>query len=596
VQVAGVSSRDSHRTLFSRVRHSRVDLSAGLGLVITLGLLVLIVYPLVETVRMYFFPGGTFTLSPITVLLDQSAFLVSVKNTLIVVAVSGTSALIIGSVFAWLNERTDASFGAFTKLAPLVPLFIPPVALAIGWTLLAEPVAGFLNGYMRSALGLIGIHLTTGPLNINSWPGLLFVYTISLVPYAYLVVSPAFRNMDTSLEEASRMSGAGPLRTVLKVSLPAIAPAIAAAGLLIVIIGMALFSIPAIIGTGARIQTLSVYIVNLIDSGPSGLPLAVAAAALLFAFIFIVWLGHEWVASKTHRQVTLSGRTTTSAIVRLGRWRWVARTVLLLYLLAVSALPFVALVIVALQPYWSAQIRPSQFTLMSFKAFFEDPSMNLARFGLVTSLRLAAIGATTIIVIATIVVTFTHQAKGPVRAFVEAVTKIPAAISGLVIGVAILVTLGGSPFHLAGSLLILVLAYLVIFAPQGSLAAEAARGQVGDDLLEASWMTGGSRLRTSYNVLWPLMRPGLAYAWSMVFVLIMGDLTAAAILSGPGNPVVGYAILSIYTEGVYSNLAVLSIFVCLATLAAVGAVILVYGRQSRRRDSRIAMTESNLTS
>ena len=596
MQVAGVNSRDSDKNWFSGLRHTRVDLSAGLGVLITLGLLVLIVYPLVETVRTYFFPGGTFTLSPITVLLDQSAFLEAVKNTLILVAVSGTSALIIGSVFAWLNERTDASFGAFTKLAPLVPLFIPPVALAIGWTLLAQPTAGYLNGYIRSRPRADRDPPDDGPFNINSWPGLLFVYTISLVPYAYLVVSPAFRNMDTSLEEASRMSGAGPLRTVLKVSLPAIAPAIAAAGLLIVIIGMALFSIPAIIGTGANIETLSVYIVNLVDSGPSGLPLAVAAAVLLFAFIFVVWLAHEWVASKRHRQVTLSGRTTTVAIVRLGKWRWLARTVLLLYLLAVSVLPFVALVIVALQPYWSAQIHPSQFTLMSFKAFFQDPSMNLARFGLVTSLKLAAIGATTIMVIATVVVTFTHQAKGPVKAFVEVVTKIPAAISGLVIGVAILVTLGGSPFHLAGSLLILVLAYLVIFSPQGSLAAEAARGQVGDDLLEASWMTGGSRLRTSYNVLWPLMRPGLAYAWSMVFVLIMGDLTAAAILSGPGNPVVGYAILSIYTEGVYSNLAVLSIFVCLATLAAVGLVILVYGRQSRKRDSRIAMTESNLTS
>jgi iron(III) transport system permease protein len=73
-------------------------------------------------------------------------------------------------------------------------------------------------------------------------------------------------------------------------------------------------------------------------------------------------------------------------------------------------------------------------------------------------------------------------------------------------------------------------------------------------------------------------------------------LTAAAILSGPSNPVVGYAILSIYTEGVYSNLAVLGIFVCLATLIVVGVVILLYGRRSRRRDTGIALTGSNLTS
>lgn len=594
MQVTEVAAAEQTRTLRSRLRHVRVDFSSGLGLLITFGLLLLIVYPLIKTASTYFFVHGAPTVSPFSSLLRDHGFLISARNTLIAVAVAGSSALVIGSVFAWLNERTDASFGAFSKLAPLVPLFIPPVALAIGWVLLAQPAAGFANGYIRSALGLVGIHPTTGPLNIDSWSGLLFVYTISLVPYAYLVVSPAFRNMDPALEEASRMSGAGPVRTVLRVSLPAIAPSIASAGLLIFIIGMALFSIPAIIGTGAGIPTLSVFIVNLVDSGPAGLPLAVAAAVLLFAFIFVAWLAHEWVTSK-HRQVTISGKSSTAAVVRLGKWRWVARAVLIFYLVTVSLLPFLALVVVALQPYWSSDISPSVFTLTSFRAFFDDPSMNLARFGLVTSLKLAAIGATVIMATATIVVTFTHQSKGPVKSFVTAVTKIPAAISGLVIGVAILVAFGGSPFHLAGSLLILVLAYLVIFSPQGSLAAEAARGQVGDDLLEASWMTGASRLRTSYNVLWPLMRPGLAYAWSMVFVLIMGDLTAAAILSGPGNPVVGYAILSIYTEGTYSNLAVLAIFVCLTTLVAVGLVILVYGRQSRRRDARIAVTGTGLT-
>jgi iron(III) transport system permease protein len=317
---------------------------------------------------------------------------------------------------------------------------------------------------------------------------------------------------------------------------------------------------------------------------------------LLFAFIFTAWLAHEWIASKTHRQVTISGKASSTAIIRLGRWRWAARSTLIAYLVAVSLLPLLALLVVALQPYWSADINPNVFTLTSFKAFFDDPSMNLARSGLITSLKLAAIGATVIMATATIVVTFTNQSKGALKSFVAAVTKIPAAISGLVIGVAILVTFGGGTFHLAGTLLILVLAYLVTFSPQGSIAAESARGQVGNDLLEASWVSGGSRFRTSYKVLWPLMRPGLAYAWAMIFVLIMGDLTAAAILSGPSNPVVGYAILSIYTEGVYSNLAVLGIFVCLATLIVVGVVILLYGRRSRRRDTGIALTGSNLTS
>jgi iron(III) transport system permease protein len=187
---------------------------------------------------------------------------------------------------------------------------------------------------------------------------------------------------------------------------------------------------------------------------------------------------------------------------------------------------------------------------------------------------------------ATLLITYASQARPRTSNLIRGVTKVPAAISGLVIGVAVLYTFAGPPFSLKGSFIILLLAYLVMFMPQASIAAESARGQVSDELLEASLMSRASRLRTSARILWPLMRPGLAYGWAMIFVLIFGDLIAAAILSGPGNMVVGAAIVEIYASGIFSDLAVLGMVMTFTALAVVGLAVAILGRRADQRRRR----------
>jgi iron(III) transport system permease protein len=307
---------------------------------------------------------------------------------------------------------------------------------------------------------------------------------------------------------------------------------------------------------------------------------------VLAAFILVIWLAHSWI-SRSQRQVTISGKATTHTIIRLGKWRWLARAALVAYLLCVSVLPFTALLIVAMQPYWQPHIDVHQLTLHSFQNFFSSSatsSASIARRGYFDSLKLAAIAATVIIAAAAIMVTYAHRVGGKTSRLISGVTKIPAAVSGLVIAVAILLTFAGPPFRLHGTLLILLLAYLVVFIPQASIAAEVSRGQVGEDLLEAASMLGISRFRATFGILWPLMRPGLAFGWALIFVLIMGDLEVAAILAGPGNPVVGTAFQAIFGSGVYADLAALGTIVAMTTLLVVGIVTTIYGRPSRRRE------------
>lgn len=559
------------------------------GLVLTLLTTVVIVVPLARAFVGAFVDEAGLDLGPFAKVFADPSFGRALANTGILMITAGPLALVVGSAFAWLDERTDARFGWFSTILPIVPLMIPSIAVSVGWVFLGNSRAGYLNAVPQAILGWFGLSEpgAAGPIDISTWGGMIFVYTIVLVPFVYLVVAAALRNTDPALEEASRVSGAGVLTTFWRVSLPGVTPALASSALLILIVGSSLFSIPRTIGTAAGIDTVSVYIVRLTQVYPAKLDQAMAASMALLVVISAAWWAQQWVARRG-RHSTISGKSGSVAIIELGKWRLVTRLLMLAYVLCVSVLPFLALLIVALQPFWSSKIDPTNLTLANFESFFGLPGA-LPRRALLTSILLGVIGATVSMAVVSVMVHYARERKGIASRLIEGVTKAPGAISHLVLGVAILVTFAGPPFNLSGTLAILLLAYYVIYLPQASTGAEVARSQVGNELLEASSMLGASRFQTFRTILLPLMLPGLAAGWALMFVVIVGDLTASAILAGHTNPVVSFVFLDIWDNGTFSMLATLGVLVSLVTSAVV-VVALLLGRRSVIANRRPART------
>ena len=78
------------------------------------------------------------------------------------------------------------------------------------------------------------------------------------------------------------------------------------------------------------------------------------------------------------------------------------------------------------------------------------------------------------------------------------------------------------------------------------------------------------------------MAPGLAAGWAFLFVLVVGDITASAILASPSSPVIGFEILSIFQNGTYPLLAALGTVISLVSTVIVLSALAYAGR--RRRD------------
>ncbi|WNJ88496.1 iron ABC transporter permease [Bosea sp. 685] len=529
-------------------------------------LAVLIIYPLGRMFLSTLVPGGVPNMAALSSLLAQPWLLPVLGNTCLAVGVSTVFAVAIGAIFAWLNERTDANLGLFATLLPIIPLLLPSVALSIGWVFLAAPNVGLINGALARLFGT-----DAAQLNIYGWVGLIWVYTIHGVPYAYLVVSSAIRNLDPALEEASLISGAGLLRTLMRISLPAIGPALAGSCLLVVISGLGTYSIPAIIATTAEIDVLPTKIVHLLVKD---YPPHLADAQLLGLIMLLVVMGF-WLLqrrlSKAGKFVSVGGRAAGSAPLPLGRWRRPARTLMWLYILVASILPIAALLLVSVQPYWSPVIDPARFTLLHFEQVLFVNRVTFAAFR--NSLMLAGTGATIAMAIAILTAIYAAFRGGVLGRIVDVVIKSPATIPNLVISLAFLTTFSGAPFFLSGTLTILLIAFIVMYIPPGSIAAASALTQVGADLREASYIAGAGEGRTIRRIVLPIALPGFAAGWTLVFVHMMGDLSASALLAGVQTPVIGFAILTIWETGSFGLLAAFSTIMCLLNAVVVGAML-----------------------
>jgi iron(III) transport system permease protein len=559
---------------------SRLVFETASGLLAIL-MLLLVLYPITAMFGRELLPGWSVNTRAFINVLGSGAFWDAAKNTLIVLGVSGTISILIGTVFAWLNERTDAQMGFITTFLPVLPLLVPSVAMAIGWIFLAQETSGFLNVFLRWLMGLVGVEMDRGPLDISTWTGLIFVYTLHLVPFSYLIVSVAFRNLDPAYEEAARMSGAGRLRVFLRISSASILPAILNSALLVTIAGIAMYSVPVIIGSTSRIDVLSVMAVHLVRGAfPPRTAEGVVVSLVLTVVVLGVWAIQRRLAAQ-QRHATIAGKSGGTSLVELGAWKWVARALVLAFVAASMVLPFGALILVALQPFWSPAIDLSTLSLQHFENLFGGGIIKRA---LLTSLTLGVVGATIGMIVAAILMEYARDRGGWRGNTVLGIVRLPGAVIHVVLGIGFLIVFSGPPFNLHGSMLILLLAYIVIYMPQAATAAGSAIEQVGGELIESGRMAGAGKGRVFRRITLPLILPGLAAGWAMIFVVMVGDLTASALLAGTTNPVVGFVILDIWENGLYSELAALAALISMICTAAV-MLVLYFGRSGRTADA-----------
>jgi len=123
------------------------------------------------------------------------------SNTLIFVFGTAIFSTVLGAFLAYLSVRTDIPLKGLFGFLPIVPMMIPHVLFSSAWITLLNPTNGMFNVMLRNLFGL-----ASGPFNIYSLGGMIFLEGMLDLPVTYLVMAPAMVSFDTKLEEAAKVS------------------------------------------------------------------------------------------------------------------------------------------------------------------------------------------------------------------------------------------------------------------------------------------------------------------------------------------------------------------------------------------------------
>lgn len=494
---------------------------------------------------------GGFTLDKYIEAYTDPELLGIIVNTLIFVIGSSFLATVLALFLSYLNNRTDIPCKFIFRVISIIPMMIPHILFSVSWVLLLNPSNGIINLFLRQVLGM------EGDLNIYSLHGMILVEGLLDLPIAYLIIAPAMASFDVALEESSRVCGGSTLRTLFRITLPVLRPAIMAAFILSLVRSLASFAVPSVIGMPGRIYVLSTHIYRAVSTGFSADYGKAAALGMvvLASSITLIYL-YRFMTSESEKYVTISSRGYRPTVIRLKRARYPLFAV-------VGALSFVLIVLPVLVLFYTSMVPYSMvpsakaFSMMSWRhwiAVINDPiSLLSLKNSVILGVGGASLGIFLSIFVAYVIVKVRTHASG----LLESLSFLSFSFPGIVIGVGFMWFFVQTPLY--ATIWALLIGYIATYLPYGVRPLASAFVQVHSHLEESSLVCGASRAQTMRRIVIPLLVPGIVSGWILMATMFVRELTLSVVLSRPGTEVLAVQILRFSEDGLWGRLSALGI-------------------------------------
>ncbi|MET0501676.1 MAG: ABC transporter permease subunit, partial [Candidatus Binatia bacterium] len=449
-------------------------------------------------------PSATYTLKNYADILGDPFVLKVFWNTIIFTLSTTLTALAIGLPIAWLTERTSMPGKGLVYTIMTLGLLIPGIYTAMGWTFIAHVRIGFLNRWLMDLFAL-----DQGPINIATPVGMGFVQGLNLTALAFILTAQMFRAMNPSLEEAAKIHGMSFIGTLRRITLPLAFPAILAAFIYMLTIGIATFDVPAIIGLGNRIYMLSTYVYLKANPPDSGLPQHGVTAALGTVMILLAVLLTWWysqVLRQGHRYEVITGKGYRPALIHLGRWSIAAWAFITLYFLATKLVPLLLIAYAAFTPY----LAPPSFEMLGKLSLdgFYNLNWDLFRRGLYNTVLLVIAVPLVTLLLAFSISWLIVRSRSRLRYVLEFGAFLPHALPEVIMAIgALLLALFVLPkfIPLYGSVWLIAIVYVISRIAFATRALNSSLLQIHKELEEAAYTSGLSPVRTSWRILVPLL-------------------------------------------------------------------------------------------
>ncbi|NEU29231.1 iron ABC transporter permease [bacterium LRH843] len=439
-----------------------------------------------------------------------------VGNTIILVALTGLFTSFLGVTLAWLVAAYDFPFKRFFRWGLLLPLAIPPYIAAYTYRTMLS-YTGVIQTTFRNKFDY---QINPEWLSVSSLRGAIFIFTLFLFPYVYIMTKAFLESQSSSFFENARLLGRKPFAIFVKVVLPLSRPAIVAGAVLVIYEVLSDYGVTSYFGihtiTTAIFQTwFGMYDVN--------------SAMRLAAWLMIIIVGMFFLERmlRQRRRYHLPNKSRPLVPMKLKGFS--------------AAMAFLYCAVVFLLGFFIPFIQLIAWAKLTFNKVWSDTF-----FTLFYQTVYVAIISTVLILILSVIIANVSRSHSTGSFILAKLATSGYSIPGAIIAIGILamfimldkwlaplyayIGLGETPLVLSLSIVMLIAGYTIRFMATGFNAVEVGFEKIGTKYSEASRMLGVSMTKTFFKVDFPLIKGALISGFILTFVEICKELPLALLL------------------------------------------------------------------
>ena len=533
------------------------------GIILSLTILVPLVFLLYNTFQIHIGEGhigpyGSLTLFHWKNILTRTTndyskimFWIPLWNSIKMAILSCIIAVAFGGSVAFLITRTNLPGKKFISLVFIFPYIMPSWSIAMFW----ENFFG--NSYLPVSMGTQGILQGLTGIATPGWLVYGFIPTsialgVHYAPFAYILIGGILRNMDANLEEAATILKSNRFKTLRKVTLPIVMPAIISTILLVFASSISSYTVPMFLGVKGNFWTLSLRMKYLVGNAQTvGQGYVISVILLLFSVAIL--LANHFMTGKRKSFTTVTGKSSQVSLIKLRKSKWPITTVIFLLVTFFSIIPLItfALESFTLEPgnlktlslyYWTTKDQ-TNITIKDSVGILHNKViwgsfLNTFLISLVVALFAGTFGI--------LIGYATARTRGKkLSTFVSNVAFFPYLIPAMSFS-AVYLAISATPTFsfLYETMPLLMLVGSIKFLPFASRSGTSSMLQVSHEIEEAAIIVGVPWHKRMLKVLFPIQKTSIISGYLLPFISSMRELSLFVLLAPAGSMI----LTSVLTE------------------------------------------------
>lgn len=463
-------------------------------------------------------------------------------NTVLLSVGSCIVAILFGGVFAFLITRTNLSCRKYLSSIFIFPYIMPQWTLAVVWQNLfnSNAVTGTSNGLLTS---LFNVQMPLWWCK-GLFPSLI-VLGMHYAPFAYILIGGIFRNMDANLEEAATILDTPKWRTMFRITLPMVKPAILSTILLVFGSSMGSYPVPHYLG----LATLSTKYVSM-NSKYTGEASILAIIMMIFG-VAIMLLNQRSLKSRKN-YTTVTGKSGQISKINLGRTgRVVIAVILIIITFFTSIFPIISFAFETFLPnpgdysflytgdannlttkWWVTSENVTENGMYGQKGILYNNTIWTAFKGtMLVSVSCALIAGT----IGTLIgYAVSKNRRSRWANYVNSVAFLPYLMPSIAVGVAFFILFSNQYFNLFNTYALLIIAGTIKYIPFASRSSLNSMLQLSGEIEEAAVIQDVPWIKRMTRIIIPIQKSSIISGYLLPFMTCLRELSLFMLLCVQG--------------------------------------------------------------